>query len=83
MKTFLERIKTFFTRFARKPKEQSAVDEPPTQPKVNRKQKPDRFMLVSWGVTLMLVISLLGSTLYYKSTLPPVMMTVVAPTEET
>lgn len=82
MKTFLKRIKTFFTRFARKPKEQSAVDEPPTQPKVNRKQKADRFMLVSWGVTLILVISLLGSTLYYKSTLPPVVMTVAAPTEE-
>lgn len=79
MKNFLERIKSFFTR---KPKEQSAVDEPPTQPKVNRKQKADRFMLVSWGVTLVLVVGLLGSTLYYKSTLPPVVMTVAPATEE-
>lgn len=82
MKNFLERIKSFLTRFARKPKEQSAVDEPPTQPKVNRKQKADRFMLVSWSVTLVVVTSLLGSTLYYKSTLPPVVMTVAPATEE-
>lgn len=79
MKTFLERIKSLFIR---KPKEQSAVDEPPTQPKVNQKTKADRFMLASWGVTLILVISLLGSTLYYKSTLPPVVMTVAPATEE-
>jgi murein DD-endopeptidase MepM/ murein hydrolase activator NlpD len=78
MKTLLKKIKSFFTR---KPKEQSAVDEPPTQPKVNRKQKADRFMLVSWLVTLVLVIGLLGSTLYYKSTLPPVVMTVAPATE--
>lgn len=79
MKTFLERIKSLFTR---KPKDQSAVDEPPTQPKSERKPKADRFMLVSWAMTLVLVISLLGSTLYYKSTLPPVVMTVAPATEE-
>lgn len=79
MKNFLERIKTLFTR---KAKEQSVVDEPPTQPKANHKSKADKFTLVSWGVTLILVISLLGSTLYYKSTLSPQVMTIPAPTEE-
>lgn len=84
MKNFLEKIKAFFIR---KPKvevetqAQSAVEEPPTQPKAKAKLKADRFMLVSWAVTFIVVASLLGGTLYYKSTLPPVVMT-IAPTQE-
>ncbi|KXK10707.1 MAG: peptidase M23 family protein [Chloroflexi bacterium OLB14] len=79
MKNLLERIKSLFTR---KPKEQSAVDEPATQPKANRKQKADKFTLISWAATLILVVGLLGSALYYKSNQEPVIVT-IAPTQET
>lgn len=79
MKNLLERIKSLFTR---KPKEQSAVDEPATQPKANRKQKVDKFTLISWAATLILVVGLLGSALYYKSNQEPVIVT-IAPTQET
>lgn len=76
MKTFLEKIRTFFSSFGKKPKPaaQSAVNEPVTTPRKNK--KPDRFAVVSWVVTLVLVVSLLGGTLYYKSTLPPIIVTV-------
>lgn len=58
----------------------SAVDEPSTTPR--KEKKVDRFSLISWSLTLLLVAGLLGGTLYYKSTLPPVVVTVPAPTEE-
>jgi murein DD-endopeptidase MepM/ murein hydrolase activator NlpD len=71
MKTFVERIKSLFQRKS-KPEQQpqSAVDEPPTSPRSQPKEKADRFTLISWAVTILVVVSLLGSTLYYKSTLP-------------
>ncbi|HNC08229.1 MAG TPA: LysM peptidoglycan-binding domain-containing M23 family metallopeptidase [Anaerolineales bacterium] len=75
MKTLLEKIRSLFSSFGKKPQPaaQSAVNEPITKPrKVN---KTDRFYIVSWIVTLVLVVSLLGGTLYYKSTLPPVVVT--------
>jgi murein DD-endopeptidase MepM/ murein hydrolase activator NlpD len=79
MKPFLERITNLFRKKAMPEVEgQSAMVEPPTQPKANPKPKADRFNLISWGLTILLVVSLLGSTLYYKSTLPPTVMTVVA-----
>src|SRR5688572_23134907 len=85
MQTFLERIKTFFSSFGQKtksePKVESAVNEPSTSPKPEQKPKADRFMMVSWGITIFVVIILLGSTLYYKSTLPPTVMT--APSQAT
>lgn len=58
----------------------SAVDEPSTTPR--KEKKTDRFTVVSWVVTGVLVIALLGGTLYYKSTLPPTVVTVAAATEE-
>ena len=78
MKTLLERIKSLFTRKPKpesEPQAQSAVNEPPTSPRSKPKQKGDRFTLLSWGLTMLLVVSLLGSTLYYKSTLPPIVVT--------
>lgn len=83
MKPFVERIKLLFNKKS-KPEQppQSAVDEPPTSPRAKPKQKTDRFMLVSWLVTILLVVSLLGSTLYYKSTLPPKVMVAPPGTEE-
>ncbi len=50
------------------------MHEPPTSPR--GKQQADRFAVVSWAVTLVLVAGLLGGSLYYKSTLPPVVVTV-------
>ena len=74
MKNTLEKIRSFFaslgTKFKRKPKEVLAVNEPPTKPRGQSvKPKADRFAVVSWVVTLLVVVSLLGSTLYYKSNL--------------
>lgn len=82
----LEKIKSLFP--ARKkqaeteeqPQPVPAVDEPGTTPR--KEKKTDRFTVVSWVVTVLLVIGLLGGTLYYKSTLPPSVVTVAAATEE-
>ncbi|MCB0102662.1 MAG: peptidoglycan DD-metalloendopeptidase family protein [Anaerolineales bacterium] len=63
-----------------------AANEPKTAPRQDQTKgkKTDPFSIISWGITVFLVISLLGGTLYYKSTLPPVVVT-VAPqaTQET
>ena len=91
MKSFFEKIRTFFSSlgkvFKRKPKVQAdvpAISEPPTAPRESRalraSPKADSFAVVSWVVTTILVAALLGSTLYYKSTLPPVVVTVPQPT---
>ncbi len=91
MKSFFEKIRTFFSSlgkvFKRKPKVQAdvpAISEPPTAPRESRalraSPKADRFAVISWVVTIILVAALLGSTLYYKSTLPPVVVTVPQPT---
>ncbi|NWF62927.1 MAG: peptidoglycan DD-metalloendopeptidase family protein [Chloroflexi bacterium] len=59
----------------------SAVNEPATTPR--KEKKADRFTIISWALTLVLVASLLGGAVYYKSTLPPMVVTVPAATEET
>jgi murein DD-endopeptidase MepM/ murein hydrolase activator NlpD len=74
MKKLLERFSKRNKPIESEPR--SAVDEPITTPREAR--KPDRFPLISWTLTLVLVAGLLGSTLYYKSTLPPVIVTVPA-----
>ncbi|MBE0672658.1 MAG: peptidoglycan DD-metalloendopeptidase family protein [Anaerolineales bacterium] len=81
MKSFLEKIRASFSalgqRFKRQPKVQAdapALSEPSAKPKA------DRFAIVSWVVTIFIVVALLGSTLYYKSTLPPKIVTVAQPT---
>lgn len=75
MKTLLEKLRSLFSSFGKKPQPeaQSAVNEPITTPR--KAKKADRFSVISWVVTLGLVVSLLGGTLYYKSTLPPVVVT--------
>jgi murein DD-endopeptidase MepM/ murein hydrolase activator NlpD len=79
MKNLLDRIRTRFSKRAKpvKSEPRSAVDEPATTPR-GKKKKTDRFTVVSWVVTLLLVTGLLGGSLYYKSTLPPVVVTVPA-----
>lgn len=82
-----ERIKNLFPsrkNSAEQPQGVPAADEPKTAPRRDKEKKPDRFALVSWVVTILLVASLLSGTLYYKSTLPPVIVTVApAATEST
>lgn len=65
---------------AETPQPVSAVNEPGTTPR--REKKTDRFTIVSWAATLALAIGLLGGTLYYKSSRPPVVVAVPAATEE-
>lgn len=72
MKPFLEKTRSFFfsvaSRFKRKPKESAgipATKEPSTAPRT--KGRIDRFTLISWIVTGVIVISLLGSTILYKN----------------
>ena len=68
-------MKKFLDRFKKKqekpePQEVTTENEP--------KRKADRFSVVSWVLTIMVVVSLLGGTLYYKSTIPPTVVTVAA-----
>ncbi len=84
MKPFFERIKSLFPAKKKAAASQSqpvsAVNEPTTTPR--KEKKADRFSIVSWAVTVVLVASLLGGTVYYKSTLPPVVVTVSAEATE-
>ncbi len=70
MKNILEIIRSFFSaagqKFKRKPKVEAAVNEPPITPRV--KGKVDRFTIISWVLTLMIVAGLVGSTIFYKNT---------------
>lgn len=72
MKIFLEKTRSFFSslasRLKRNPKRMAgtrATNEPPTSPR--KKMKMDRFTIISWVVTLVIVVSLLGSTILYKN----------------
>ena len=69
MKKFLERFKK-----KQQPELQQATAENEPKPRY----KADRFSVVSWVLTIVLVVSLLGGTLYYKSTIPPTVVTVPA-----
>lgn len=80
-----ERIKSLLPARKKKaetetPQPVSAANEPDTTPR--KEKKTDRFTVVSWAVTLVLVASLLGGTFYYKSTLPPTIVTVPAEATE-
>jgi murein DD-endopeptidase MepM/ murein hydrolase activator NlpD len=72
MKPFLEKTRSFLSslasRFKRKAKQGAvapATKEPSTAPRKN--EKMDRFTLISWIVTSVIVVSLLGSTILYKN----------------
>ncbi|CAG0983861.1 Murein hydrolase activator EnvC [Anaerolineales bacterium] len=95
MKKALENIRSFFSalgaRFKRKPKEQkavAAVNEPITTPRGQAAQsaqgtkskKVDRFSVISWVVTLLLVTTLLGGTVFYKNSHPTATTPIKQPT---
>ncbi len=88
MKNVLEKIRSFFAslgeKFKRKPKDVSAVNEPPTTPRALRaKRKADRFTIMSWVVTLLVVVALLGSTILYKNSRPVIFTPAPPPTSTT
>ncbi len=68
MKNFLERIRSVFSnllsRFKRKPKADPAPQGEASPPAA---RKLDRFNMISWGVTLLIVVALLVSTILYKN----------------
>jgi murein DD-endopeptidase MepM/ murein hydrolase activator NlpD len=84
MKNFLEKIRSFFvtlgTKLKRKPKDVSAVNEPITRPRAQPKPKADRFTLISWVVTIVVVVALIGSTILYKNSRPTTYAAVAQPT---
>lgn len=67
-------MKKFLERFKKKQQPEPATAENEPKPR----HKADRFSIVSWVLTIVLVVSLLGGTLYYKSTIPPTVVTVPA-----
>jgi len=68
MKKFLER----FNNKKQQPEPATAENEP------KPRHKADRFSIVSWVLTIVLVVSLRGGTLYYKRPIPPTVVTVPA-----
>jgi murein DD-endopeptidase MepM/ murein hydrolase activator NlpD len=82
MKNILEKIRSFFmslgAKLKRKQKDVPAVNEPVTTPRKQPKRKVDRFSVISWVVTLLLVVSSLGATILYKNS-RPMTYTPVAP----
>jgi len=85
MKNFFEKIQAFFamlgTKLIPKPKGASAVNQPPSTPRApNAKRKVDRFTIISWVVTIFIVVTLLGSTVLYKNSEPPKTTIVAIPT---
>jgi len=68
MKNFLEKIRSFFSTFSkkltRKPKNASAANENPAANRV------DRFTIISWVLTILIVVALLTSTVLYKNSRP-------------
>src|SRR5258705_8592594 len=88
MNKFLDKFRSFFAQLGaklkRKTKDVPAVSEPPTKPPVEgAKGKMDRFTLISWVVTIVVVIALLGSTVIYKNSLPTTSVPATQPTSTT
>ena len=86
MKILLDKVRSFFTflgaKLTRKPKGAPAVKEPSTQPREKLvKGKMDRFTIISWVVTILIVFGLLGSTVLYKNSLPNTYVPSTEPTK--
>jgi len=84
MKKFLEKFRSTFAalgkKLKRKPKDVPAGNEPVTTPRAQPKRKVDRFAVISWIVTLLLVTALLGGTVFYKNSRPKTYSPVAQPT---
>ena len=82
MKNILENIRTFLQRFKRQPKSESSaqVNVADATPRV--KGKADRFTLISWVFTILIVVTLLVSTILYKNSRPSTIIQSPLPTAE-
>ena len=82
MKNILENIRTFLQRFKRQPKSESSaqVNVADATPRVNG--KADRFTLISWVFTILIVVTLLVSTILYKNSRPSTIIQSPLPTAE-
>lgn len=75
MKKFPDQLRSLFAalgkRKSRKPKNAPVAAEPSTKPRAQDAQepgkRPDRFAVISWGVTLVIVAALLISAILYKN----------------
>jgi murein DD-endopeptidase MepM/ murein hydrolase activator NlpD len=72
MKRFFESIRSFFnplrSRFLRKPKSEAAeAKQDAAAPASRPRRRIDRFTLISWTVTVLIVAALLGSAMYWKN----------------
>ena len=82
MKTILENIRTFIQRLIRLPKSESSaqVNAADTTSRVNG--KVDRFTIISWVFTILIVVTLLVSTILYKNSRPTTIVQAAIPTVE-
>jgi len=85
MKKIIDNVRSFFSALSQnlkhKPKAVSAVNEPPTAPRTSgAKRKVDRFTVISWVLTILIVTALLGSTILYKNSRPASILTSAQPT---
>jgi murein DD-endopeptidase MepM/ murein hydrolase activator NlpD len=82
MKNLLEKIQSSIAllgnKLKRKPKDVSAISEPATTPRL--RPKANRFTIISWGVTILIVAGLLGSTIFYKNSIPANLSPTAIPT---
>ena len=82
MKTILENIRTFIQRLIRLPKSESSAQVNAADATSRVKGKVDRFTIISWMFTILIVITLLVSTILYKNSLPTTIVQAAIPTVE-
>lgn len=86
MKNFLKKIRSFFSASDQSYKQKLRVNQPSmnaplsTPRSLNAKSKVDRFTVISWVLTILIMAGLLGSTLLYKSSLPTTYIQAAQPT---
>ena len=82
MKNILENIRTFLQRFKRQPKSESSVQVNVADATPRVKGKADRFTIISWVFTILIVVTLLVSTILYKNSRPSTIIQSPLPTAE-
>ena len=82
MKNILENIRTFLQRFKPQPKSESSAQGNVADATPRVKGKADRFTLISWVFTILIVVTLLVSTILYKNSRPSTIIQSPLPTAE-
>ena len=82
MKNILENIRTFLQRFKRQPKSGSSAQVNAADGTPRVKGKADRFTIISWVFTILIVVTLLVSTILYKNSRPSTIIQSPLPTAE-